>query len=66
MFTFRKKDAKLLAKKSDLIDNETLKNAVLSNAQNELGGQGFLQFLQFGQFGQFTRSITILEVDQIM
>jgi hypothetical protein len=59
MFTFSKKNAGLLAKNSNLIENEVLKNAVLDSAQDELGGRaGFLQFLQFGQF---TRSIIVIE-----
>jgi hypothetical protein len=62
MFTFQKNNAKLLAKKSNLIENEALKNAVLKNEQNELGGFG--QFLSFWSFGQFERTIIVIEVAQ--
>lgn len=38
MFTFKKKDKKLLVQKSNLIENQALKNVVLKLDQNNLGG----------------------------
>ncbi|KIX22543.1 hypothetical protein SY27_01510 [Flavobacterium sp. 316] len=38
MFTFRKKDTNLLVKKSGLIENEALKNAILDLENEAVGG----------------------------